>query len=58
MSVELRPLGVSCNIGCEYCYQQPQRDAGNAGGRRYDLDAMKAAIEREGGPSPCSAASR
>ena len=49
MSVELRPLGVSCNIGCEYCYQQPQRDAGNLG-RRYDLDAMKAAVEREGGP--------
>lgn len=49
MSVELRPLGVSCNIGCEYCYQQPQRDAGNLG-RSYDVDAMKAAVEREGGP--------
>lgn len=49
MSVELRPLGVTCNIGCEYCYQQPQRDAGNLT-RGYDLEAMKAAIEREGGP--------
>ena len=23
VSVELRPLGVSCNIGCRYCYQNP-----------------------------------
>lgn len=49
MTVELRPLGVTCNIGCAYCYQQPQRDAGNHG-RAYDLEAMKTAIEREGGP--------
>jgi hypothetical protein len=26
---ELRPLGVACNIQCQYCYQNPQRDAGN-----------------------------
>jgi sulfatase maturation enzyme AslB (radical SAM superfamily) len=49
MSVELRPLGVACNIQCQYCYQNPQRDAGNVP-RSYDLDAMKAAVEREGGP--------
>jgi len=49
MSVELRPLGVACNIQCQYCYQNPQRDAGNVA-RSYDLDAMKAAVEREGGP--------
>lgn len=49
MTVELRPLGVTCNIQCQYCYQNPQRDAGNVG-RAYDLDVMKAAIEREGGP--------
>ena len=47
MSVELRPLGVKCNIQCQYCYQNPQRDAGNIL-HRYDLDRMKAAIEREG----------
>lgn len=29
MSVELRPLGVQCNIKCTYCYQNPLRDAGN-----------------------------
>lgn len=49
MTVELRPLGVTCNLGCHYCYQNPQRDAGNLD-RSYDLEAMKAAIEREGGP--------
>ncbi len=49
MGVELRPLGVNCNIGCQYCYQNPQRDAGNLT-RSYDLEAMKAAIVREGGP--------
>jgi uncharacterized protein len=41
-------LGVTCNIACQYCYQNPQRDAGNLG-TRYDLDRIKAAIEREGG---------
>ncbi len=30
MSVELRPLGVQCNIQCQYCYQNPQRDAGGS----------------------------
>jgi uncharacterized protein len=49
MSVELRPLGVLCNIACTYCYQTPQRLAGNVE-RRYSLDLMKAAVEAEGGP--------
>src|SRR5438270_12373093 len=49
MSVELRPLGVNCNIRCRYCYQNPQRDAGGLT-KTYDLSAMKAAIEEEGGP--------
>jgi uncharacterized protein len=48
MVVELRPLGVKCNIQCQYCYQNPQRDAGNVL-HRYDFDAMTAAVEREGG---------
>lgn len=46
MSVEVRPLGVSCNIKCHYCYQQPQRDAGNLP-REYDIEAIKAAVLRE-----------
>lgn len=49
MSVELRPYGVACNLGCTYCYQQPQRDAGNVT-QPYDLERMKAAVERNGGP--------
>lgn len=49
MSVELRPLGVKCNIQCQYCYQNPQRDAGNVL-QAYDLEKMKAAVERAGGP--------
>lgn len=49
MGVEVRPLGVRCNIQCQYCYQNPERDAGNEL-RDYDMDRMKAAIEAEGGP--------
>ena len=49
MTVELRPLGVNCNIQCQYCYQNPQRDAGNLA-RRYDLDVIMKAVEEEGGP--------
>jgi uncharacterized protein len=49
MSVELRPLGVRCNIQCHYCYQNPQRDADNVA-RSYDLNRMKEAVLREGGP--------
>lgn len=49
MSVELRPLGVKCNIQCQYCYQNPQRDAGNIL-KRYDLEKMKRRVEEEGGP--------
>ena len=48
MTIELRPLGVKCNIQCQYCYQNPQRDAGNIP-HSYDMEKMKAAIEREGG---------
>lgn len=48
MSVELRPLGVKCNIQCQYCYQNPQRDAGNVL-HSYHLEKMKAGIEKEGG---------
>jgi radical SAM protein with 4Fe4S-binding SPASM domain len=49
VSVELRPLGVQCNIKCRYCYQNPERDAGNTT-RGYDMDAMKEAVLQEGGP--------
>jgi uncharacterized protein len=47
--VELRPLGVRCNIQCQYCYQNPQRDAGNFTDE-YDIQKMKASVLAEGGP--------
>ncbi len=47
MTIELRPLGVKCNIQCQYCYQNPLRDAGNVP-HSYDLDTMLAAVEQEG----------
>jgi uncharacterized protein len=49
VTVELRPLGVQCNLQCHYCYQHPQRDAGLPA-RAYDLDRMKAAVLAEGRP--------
>lgn len=47
MSAELRPLGVNCNIKCQYCYQNPQRDAGNTADK-YDLEKMKSSVEKSG----------
>ena len=26
MSIEVRPVGVTCNLRCSYCYEQPVRD--------------------------------
>lgn len=49
MSVELRPLGVKCNIQCRYCYQAPQRDAGNVT-HHYSIEKMKKAVLEDGGP--------
>jgi uncharacterized protein len=49
MTIELRPLGVKCNIQCRYCYQNSQRSVGNTG-RTYDIERMKAALLSEGGP--------
>lgn len=48
MTVEVRPFGVRCNIQCRYCYQNPQREAGNIS-KSYDLEKIKVAIEAEGG---------
>jgi uncharacterized protein len=48
VTVELRPLGVLCNLQCTYCYQEPIREAGNVR-RQYDIEAMKRAIEEDGG---------
>lgn len=29
MTIEYSPVDVACNIRCEYCYENPMRDAGN-----------------------------
>jgi uncharacterized protein len=49
MGVEVKPLGVKCNIHCQYCYQNPIRDAGNLP-IGYDLAKIKSALEAEGRP--------
>lgn len=48
MAVEVRPMGVKCNISCHYCYQEPIRLASKAA--KYDLAAIKEAIIAKGGP--------
>ena len=48
MSVELRPLGVLCNMACLYCYQNKQRDAGHRS-HLYDIASIQKAIEQIGG---------
>ena len=45
MGIELRPLGISCNIACKYCYQNPQRKANNYS-KKYDMDKMKEALSK------------
>jgi uncharacterized protein len=47
MTVEVRPLGVRCNLQCQYCYQHPQRDAANVAGL-YDMQKMKAKLAEQG----------
>ena len=47
MGIEVRPFGVKCNIQCQYCYQNPERDAGNTL-RSYDMAKMKSALEKAG----------
>ncbi len=49
MSIEILPLGQKCNLSCKnYCYETPMRDAGNEGGKEYDLDAITHAAEQAG----------
>ncbi len=48
MTIQVRPLGVVCNLSCKYCYQSPQRQAGNIG-NSCDVELMKLAVQEEGG---------
>ena len=47
MTVEIRPLGVRCNLQCQYCYQHPQRNAANVPGS-YDLEKIKSKLKKQG----------
>ncbi|WP_437995658.1 radical SAM protein [Sorangium sp. So ce185] len=49
MGVEVRPVGVQCNIACQYCYQNVLRDAGWQA-ERADIEAIKATIREVGEP--------
>ena len=49
MNLEVRPFGVRCNIRCHYCYQNPERDAGNVL-KSYDIDRMIQTIESRNAP--------
>jgi len=49
VGVEVKPLGVKCNIQCGYCYQDPIRHAGNVPSS-YDLVKIQDAIEATGQP--------
>ena len=49
MSIEVSPVGVTCNLSCPYCYEHPMREAGNFNEKPYDLDKMIQGLEQEGG---------
>ena len=43
MSIEVRPVGVTCNLRCSYCYEQPVRDIDPV--KRYNKAAVLAQLE-------------
>jgi len=43
MAIEVRPLGIKCNLSCRYCYQTAQRSAGNIY-NTYDIEIIKQSI--------------
>jgi uncharacterized protein len=49
MGVEVKALGVKCNIRCKYCYQDSIREAAKPS-NSYDLAKIKVAITAQGRP--------
>jgi uncharacterized protein len=47
MSVEVNPVGVACNIGCTYCYENPMRDAKNVN-VPWDWEKVRAELDKHG----------
>jgi uncharacterized protein len=46
MSIEIRPVGVSCQLQCTYCYEEGMREEQRS--HRYDRDAVLASIKKLG----------
>jgi len=47
MSIEVRPVGVTCNLRCAYCYEEPVRALTPT--LRYDRTAVLSAIDKSQG---------
>lgn len=47
MTIEYLPVGIACNLSCEYCYQDSMRDAGNINTPR-NWPRAKAQLEKLG----------
>jgi uncharacterized protein len=45
MTIEVNPVGIRCNLSCNYCYQTPMRDAGNFS-TQVDVERMVEALEK------------
>jgi len=43
MSIEVRPVGVTCNLRCAYCYEQPIRDVNPT--LKYNKEAVLSQID-------------
>mgnify|MGYP003344342603 CR=1 FL=1 len=47
MSIEVRPVGVTCNLRCAYCYEEPVRQLTPT--LRYNKAAVLAAVDKSQG---------
>lgn len=48
MTLELKPIGHSCNLACTYCYQVQSRESGNSKvSKTYDLEKMMEVADNE-----------
>ena len=43
MSIEILPVGVTCNLRCDYCYEQTERDKQTV--HKYDRDAVVSGLK-------------
>ena len=46
MTIEVLPVGQTCNLMCPYCYEHPLRDADNYG-PDYDMDKLKQGLIKQ-----------